>query len=254
MLEALWIPAGARWMKSAELYEARHMNDPVEPTTHMMSEPSARERLLREGLRLFLRQGFADVSTRQICIAAGVTQPSLYHHFGSKEGLYLAVIEEWFKDLHDAMTRAIAQGETFRARLHNLAIVFWSGQAGEYQAMQHDAMQHMPAENIVALRSTILEAVIGPLLALMNDGIASGELPAHANSYALMELYWAIVDGFTGLYHRGDILPTPEQNTAAIEMFLAGARALPAEAFAAWPEMAVIRTFMDGDKEPEKPS
>lgn len=219
-----------------------------------MIEPSARERLLREGLRLFLRQGFADVSTRQICIAAGVTQPSLYHHFGSKEGLYLAVIEEWFKDLHTAMTRAIAQGETFRDRLHKLAMFFWSGQAGEYQAMQHDALQHMPAENIIALRSTILESVISPLLSLMNDGIASGELPEHANPYALMELYWAIVDGFTGLYHRGDVLPAPEQNTAAIEMFLAGARALPAEAFTAWPPMDTIQAFLDGKTPQGKPS
>ena len=216
------------------------MNGPVEPIAASLGEHGARNRLLREGLRLFLQRGFASVSTRQICLAAGVTQPSLYHHFGSKDGLYLAVIEAWFADLHVSMTRAIAQGTTFRARLHNLAMFFWSGQAGEYQAMQHDALQHMPRENIVTLRVTIRESVVAPLLELMREGMASGELPAHANPYALMELYWAVVDGFTGLYHRGDALPTPEQNTAAIDLFLAGARAIPADSYAAWPAMTAL--------------
>ena len=204
------------------------------------AEHGARNRLLREGLRLFLQQGFSSVSTRQICAAAGVTQPSLYHHFGSKEGLYLAVVEQWFSDLHVAMTSAIAQGADLRDRLHRLAIFFWSGQAGEYQAMQHDALQHMPEENIRLLRVTIRESVVNPLLTLMIEGMANGDLPADANPYALLELFWAIVDGFTGLYHRGDPLPTPEQNTAAIDLFLVGARALTSDSFAAWPGLTPL--------------
>ncbi len=206
-------------------------------------EHGARRRLLREGMRLFTQQGFASVSTRQICIAAGVTQPTLYHHFGSKEGLYHAVLEEWFRNLRHEMTHAIAQGKTFRERLQTLAIFFWSGQAGEYQAIQRDAMQHLPRENIRALRVTLRESVVNPLMALMNQGIAMGEFPAYARPYALMELYWAMVDGFTGLYHRGDPLPSPEQNSAAIDLFLAGARAMPAEAFATWPDLTPIETL-----------
>lgn len=220
--------------------EVAHMNDPVDPGAEPPEARGARGRLLREGLRLFVQHGFASVSTRQICVAAGVTQPSLYHHFGSKEGLYLAVVEEWLADMRLAMTQAIAQGTTFRARLHNLAIFFWSGRAGEYQAMQHDAMQHLPPDSILRLRGTIIASVVTPLLTLMNEGMASGDLPAQANSYALMELYWAVVDGFTGLYHRGDLLPPPERNTAAIDLFLAGANALSPEAFTDWPTLSAF--------------
>lgn len=216
------------------------------PGSEPPEERGARRRLLREGLTLFLQHGFASVSTRQICIAAGVTQPSLYHHFGSKEGLYLAVVEEWLADLHDAMTQAIAQGTTFRARLHNLAIFFWSGRAGEYQAMQHDTMQHLPRESIHQLRGAIIASVVTPLLTLMNEGMANGDLPAHANPYALMEMYWAIVDGFTGLYHRGDLLPPPERNTAAIDLFLVGVRTLPQEAFADWPDLRSFEFLRGG--------
>lgn len=202
------------------------------------NERNTRQRLLREAMRLFLRDGYDSVATRQVCEAAGVTQPSLYHHFGSKEGLYFAAIAEWFSDLRDSMTRAIADGETFRDRLLHLALIFWSGEAGEYQAMQRDAMRHMPQARMPALRLIILDSVISPLLELMSAGIASGDLPTYAEPYALMELFWAMVDGFAGLYHRGDALPEPARNTAPIEMFIAGAQAISAETYATWPSMA----------------
>lgn len=214
----------------------------VAPPAAPPAEAGARERLLREGKRLFVQLGFAGVSTRQICVAAGVTQPSLYHHFGNKEGLYHAVIHSWFAETHDAMEAAIAGAPNFRERLLALAIFFWSGRAGEYQAMQHDALQHIPLESRGELRVTIRSSVVEPLLALMREGIAGGDLPTHADPYALMQLYWALVDGFTGLYHRGDPLPPPEANVAAIDLFIAGARALSPAALAAWPTLPNLHT------------
>src|SRR2546430_17543270 len=35
----------------------------------------------------------ADASTRAVCDAAGITAPTLYHHFGDKEGLLAAVVD-----------------------------------------------------------------------------------------------------------------------------------------------------------------
>lgn len=48
---------------------------------------------------LFNRKGYAGTSVREIVETAGVTKPVLYYHFGSKEGLYLALFEESFKAL-----------------------------------------------------------------------------------------------------------------------------------------------------------
>ena len=39
----------------------------------------------------------AEVSTRAICERAGAQAPTLYHHFGSKQGLFDAVITHGFK-------------------------------------------------------------------------------------------------------------------------------------------------------------
>jgi AcrR family transcriptional regulator len=51
---------------------------------------NARERLLEAAADLLVRDG--DFSTRAVCDAAGVGAPTLYHHFGGKDGLVEAAI------------------------------------------------------------------------------------------------------------------------------------------------------------------
>jgi AcrR family transcriptional regulator len=62
------------------------------------SQASTRERLLREGLALFAKQGFAETSVGEIEAAAGL-QPrrgALYRHFRSKEALLEAAVAAHF--------------------------------------------------------------------------------------------------------------------------------------------------------------
>ena len=56
-----------------------------------------RERILDEAAKLLATPGTTDVSTRAVCEAAGVTAPTLYHHFGDKEGLLDAVVAEGWR-------------------------------------------------------------------------------------------------------------------------------------------------------------
>lgn len=200
-----------------------------------VDEADARERLLREAERLFMAQGFAAVSTREVCAAAGVKQPTLYHYFGNKEALYLAIVERWFAQLGDGIQRASAQGTTLRERLHGIAMLLWDKAAGEYQAMQRDAMMHMPPEHLQQVGVIVLQTLIVPIATLLGAGIASGDLPPHTDPFTLTQIFWALVDGFSGIYRRGDPLPAPAANIAVIDFFLAGARDMSAEAFARWP-------------------
>ncbi len=58
---------------------------------------TARDRLLRAAAELLEEAGGAEVSTRAICERAGAQAPTLYHHFGSKQGLFDAVMTHGFK-------------------------------------------------------------------------------------------------------------------------------------------------------------
>src|ERR1700678_374002 len=53
-----------------------------------------RERLLQAAFREVYRSGFQSAGLSAILTAAGVTKGALYHHFGSKEALGYAIVEE----------------------------------------------------------------------------------------------------------------------------------------------------------------
>jgi TetR/AcrR family transcriptional regulator len=58
--------------------------------------PAAERRvaLLDTACRTFAKSGYRGATTAEIAREAGVTEPILYRHFGSKRGLYLACLEE----------------------------------------------------------------------------------------------------------------------------------------------------------------
>ena len=58
--------------------------DTVDPTEGI----ATRERILREASRLFAVRGYYGGSTRDIAAAVGIRQPSLFHHFASKQAIF----------------------------------------------------------------------------------------------------------------------------------------------------------------------
>ena len=60
-------------------------------------EADTRSAVMREAAALFATNGYDAVSVREIVAAAGVTKPSLYYHFGSKEGVARALIEDFMQ-------------------------------------------------------------------------------------------------------------------------------------------------------------
>jgi AcrR family transcriptional regulator len=49
--------------------------------------------LIKSARALFTARGYHDVGIREFAAAAGVTRGALYHHFGDKESLFLAVFD-----------------------------------------------------------------------------------------------------------------------------------------------------------------
>jgi len=71
------------------------------------SSPDTRQQILQAALCQFAHSGYAGASVQAIVDAAKVTKPVLYYHFGSKEGLYTALIE-WASDERLRLSQAAA--------------------------------------------------------------------------------------------------------------------------------------------------
>jgi AcrR family transcriptional regulator len=62
--------------------------------TRMRGE-ERRELILQSARRVFARSTYAEASTGELARESGVTEPMLYKHFGSKKGLFLAVLQRF---------------------------------------------------------------------------------------------------------------------------------------------------------------
>ncbi|WP_166354936.1 TetR/AcrR family transcriptional regulator [Phytoactinopolyspora limicola] len=69
---------------------------------------SAKARLIESTLHHVERVGFEAMSVADVATKAGVTTGSLYHHFGSKLGLYLVVRGDMERRITDRMEGAAA--------------------------------------------------------------------------------------------------------------------------------------------------
>lgn len=66
-------------------------------TTQTLSTPSTADRVLEVASAVLREEGANALTTRRVCELAGVTAPTLYHHFGDKHGLLRALAQ---RELH----------------------------------------------------------------------------------------------------------------------------------------------------------
>jgi TetR/AcrR family transcriptional regulator len=80
---------------------AKRRSRRVEPA---VAERDGRERILSAAIKAFSELGYAGTTTADIARAAGVTQPLIHHHFGSKDGLWRAAMDAAFSSIPHIVT------------------------------------------------------------------------------------------------------------------------------------------------------
>lgn len=80
-------------------------------------ETDTRERIERSALRLFVEQGIAETSIREIARDAGVSQGAMYNHFVSKEELAWELFSENFSQIGHELRKVAAEREGIGAKL-----------------------------------------------------------------------------------------------------------------------------------------
>lgn len=71
--------------------------------------PPAEERILQATIDGLTRLDPAALTLQRICRSAGVTAPTVYYHFGNKDGMIAAAIERLASDWVDMMDAAVSR-------------------------------------------------------------------------------------------------------------------------------------------------
>lgn len=75
----------------------------------------ARSTLIAAALKLLEQSGESGFSTRAACAIAGVTAPTLYHHFGTADGLLSAAMEVAFAQFLEAKDKQLNERDPIKA-------------------------------------------------------------------------------------------------------------------------------------------
>jgi AcrR family transcriptional regulator len=84
-------------------------------------DTDTRTALLDSAIELFSRRGYEAVGVQEIVESRGVTKPTLYHHFGSKEGLLRVALERDGGELCQRVALACAYEHDVKASLERVA-------------------------------------------------------------------------------------------------------------------------------------
>lgn len=72
---------------------------------------TTREKILEVATEMFSQRGYSACSVAEIVAGAGVTKPVLYYYFGSKEGLFRAILEEARKRQERLLEKALSSAQ-----------------------------------------------------------------------------------------------------------------------------------------------
>lgn len=74
-----------------------------------VEDNEAARQIAKAAARLFATRGYEATSTREIVEAAGVAKPTLYYHFGNKEGLAKALLVDPLAELVARLGEIVAE-------------------------------------------------------------------------------------------------------------------------------------------------
>lgn len=80
-----------------------------------------RQRILDGAQAVFAQAGYDAASVSAICREAGVSKGAFYHHFPSKQALFVALLNRWLDELDSQFRNVTAQAGTVSLGLQRLA-------------------------------------------------------------------------------------------------------------------------------------
>src|SRR5580765_3976314 len=170
------------------MHEPGNMTNPsdVKPAT-------SAERILTTALDLFAVKGYDATAVREICEAAGITKPTLYHFYGSKDGVLHALISSGFQRFRHLVDEAVAKPGPFRDRMKMVARSLFESARTQprYWRFMHGIVWAPPstAEMQSEGCTEFYDGVVGVLADAAAEAVATGELspgPADVRMLVLM--------------------------------------------------------------------
>lgn len=161
-----------------------------------------REQALEAALQLFWRHGYEGTSIADLTAAMGVTPPSLYAAFGSKDALYSAALDRYEASYGGYAARALAEEPRVRdavARMLREAVTVYAASREPLGCMLATgavmcAPEHKDVTADLARRRGSVTAMVK---GRFDRAVAEGELAPSTDTATLAAFYAAVIQGLS---------------------------------------------------------
>jgi AcrR family transcriptional regulator len=196
----------------------------TEQTAEAGGEQSSRERILAAAWSLFASEGYAEVSMQNIADAAKVNKATLYHHFGDKEQLFVAVLESDFERLRIAIERSVQGDGSFRDHLVAIAnILFERSRSDSLRIMtlMHQHASLMLRHKTQHMKTTPPWAAFKPLF---EQEMARGEIEPLDLDLLMTSFFGMVIFQAQRARYMGCPVPDEQLAEDLVDLFLNGIR------------------------------
>lgn len=178
-----------------------------------MDKESRKQQILQCACALFAQQGYDATSVAQIAKQCGCSSPLVIRHFGSKDNLYNALLEQLRQACRKPLLADVPTGSTMEqleALYHTL--VFEVQSFDDVHAELLSALQSRRGTQ--ELRAPAMQCIqdvgMDVLLPILREGAANGTFPADFQCEKAARLLWLYINGTYAIranYHSTEPLP-----------------------------------------------
>jgi TetR/AcrR family acrAB operon transcriptional repressor len=188
-----------------------------------------RKDLLNAALSVFSRKGYQSTRLEDIAKEAEVTRGAIYHHFGSKAGLYIALMEDVSTALNRIIEDAMKAGGSFIDVYTNVIIQTLHELQTDRRTRQVLELLYLRTCYGPELRE-VIEAQrqeekgwVAFLAQSMQKGINAGDLRADLDPVEAARAYISFQNGLITTWLRvPDLFSIEESAEALVEIFMKG--------------------------------
>lgn len=170
-----------------------------------VQEVRSSDRILQSALHLFSNKGYDATSVREICEAAGITKPTLYHFYKSKDGVYRALVDGALVEFRRTLLAELETPGTMAERLKRVARVYFAQARGQRQLMRflfalvHNPPASAPPTDFIQF----YEEVVGRIATAVEEAVDRGELAPGPTELRMLVLMGSLGEALCGYVLTG---------------------------------------------------